>query len=678
LSEYDGKVELIFEHMDTRRIFTEKYFLELSKLFAVKYARKKIDVIICSDDHAFNFVLRFGKDLFPSVPVVFCSVSGYQPFMRTGLQMTGLEENIAIKPTLETALKLHGNTKGVAVITDMTQTGRSLKAKAKKVFDQYTQDLQFYYLENLTMEALSRKVSNLPQDTIVFLFIFTRDKAGRVFSHEENLQILSRHCSVPIYAVWEFYLGHGIVGGKLTSGEQEGIMAGKMALRVLLGEKASEIPLGKSPTQYIFDHHQLARFNITESSLPPKSIVVNKPFSFYQTYKSLIWAVVSVIAVLALVVLALIGNIMLRRRAERALRQSQARLSSIFTAAPVGIGLVSNRILKRVNDRICEMLGRKPEELLEQSARILYPSDEDFEFVGREKYRQISEYGTGTVETRWVRKDGECLDVLLSSTPLDPKDLSAGVTFTALDISERKQSERQRETLISELEAKNAELEQFTYTVSHDLKSPLITIKGFVGLLKKNMQRGKEKRVLEDMKRISDAAERMEQLLDDLLELSRIGRITSPSEGVPFGDLVQEALEMLAGELEARGITIEIGSGLPVIYGDRLRLRQVLQNLLDNAIKFTGDQQKPSIQVGAERVNNEEVFYVRDNGKGIDPKYHDKVFGLFDRLDPKTSGTGIGLAIAKRIVELHGGRIWIDSKGSDQGSTFYFTVPQVA
>ena len=475
--------------------------------------------------------------------------------------------------------------------------------------------------------------------------------------------------------MWEFYLGHGIVGGKLTSGEQEGIMAGKMALRVLLGEKASEIPLAKSPTQYIFDHRQLARFNITESSLPPKSIVVNKPFSFYETYKSLIWAVVSVIAVLALVVVALIGNILLRRRAEKALRQSQARLSSIFTAAPVGIGLVSDRVLKRVNDRICEMLGRKPEELLEQSARILYQSDEDFEFVGREKYRQISKHGTGTVETRWIRKDGESIDVLLSSTPLDPNDLSAGVTFTALDISERKQSERQRETLISELEAKNAELEQFTYTVSHDLKSPLITIKGFVGLLKKNMQRGKEKRIQEDMKRISDAADRMEQLLDDLLELSRIGRITSPSEGVPFGDLVREALEMLAGELEARGITIEIGTGLPVIYGDRLRLRQVLQNLLDNAIKFTGNQQKPSIQVGAERFNNEDVFYVRDNGKGIDPKYHDKVFGLFDRLDPNTSGTGIGLAIAKRIVEIHGGRIWIDSKGSGQGSTFYFTVP---
>ena len=678
ISQYEGKVELIFEHMDTRRIFSEEYFLELRKLFGIKYAERKIDVIICSDDHAFNFVLRFGKELFPNVPMVFCSVSGYQPFMREGRQLTGLEENIAIKPTLESALKLHGNTKAVTVITDMTQTGRALKVKAEKVFSEYAPRIQFHYLENLTMEELTKEVSQLSDDTIVFLFIFTQDRAGRVFSHEENLKILSRHCKVPIYAVWEFYLGHGIVGGKLTSGRQEGNMAGQMALRILQGEKASHIPLAKSPTQYIFDHTQLARFHITESMLPAESVVINKPFSFYETYKRLIWTVVSVIAVLALIVVALIGNIIQRRQAEQALRQSRATLNSIFSAAPVGIGLVSNRILKQVNDRICDIVGYDRQELLGQSARILYPSQEDFEFVGKEKYRQINEHGTGTVETRWLCKDGHVIDVLLSSTPLDPKDLSAGVTFTALDITERKQAERQREELISKLEAKNAELEQFNYTVSHDLKSPLITIRGFLGMLEKNLTKGDQGRIEADIKRISDAAIKMEELLEDLLELSRIGRFINPSEEIPFGDLAREAVEMVQGDLEARGVVIEIDSGLPIIYGDRLRLRQVLQNLIDNAAKFMGNQQKPLIQIGAETVRGDEIFYVRDNGQGIDPKYHDKVFGLFDRLDPDTQGTGIGLALAKRIMAFHGGRIWIDSQGQGQGSTFYFTVPTKA
>jgi PAS domain S-box-containing protein len=139
-------------------------------------------------------------------------------------------------------------------------------------------------------------------------------------------------------------------------------------------------------------------------------------------------------------IVAIIEDVTEQAQAEKALQESRARLQSIFRAAPVGIGLVSNRRLLRVNDRICEMLGRTRDELVGKSARVLYASDEDYEYVGREKYVQIRERGTGTVETHWQRKDGEILDILLSSTPLDTTDLSAGVTFTALDITERKRA----------------------------------------------------------------------------------------------------------------------------------------------------------------------------------------------------------------------------------------------
>jgi PAS domain S-box-containing protein len=132
-----------------------------------------------------------------------------------------------------------------------------------------------------------------------------------------------------------------------------------------------------------------------------------------------------------------------RKRAQEALCENEATLKSIFRAAPTGIGMVSNRVLKRVNDRICEMTGYSREELVEQSSRMLYPTDEDFEYVGREKYAQIRERGTGTVETQWKRKDGKILDVLVSSAPVDSNDLKAGVTFSALDITERKKAEKE-------------------------------------------------------------------------------------------------------------------------------------------------------------------------------------------------------------------------------------------
>jgi len=243
-----------------------------------------------------------------------------------------------------------------------------------------------------------------------------------------------------------------------------------------------------------------------------------------------------------------------------------------------------------------------------------------------------------------------------------------------LDITERKRSEAEREKLIQELEAKNAELERFTYTVSHDLKSPLITTKGFVGMLEQDLAQGNQELIAEDMQRISHATDTMERLLEELLELSRIGRIVNPPKEVAFSELVEEALALLSGEPNTQNIQFEVAPDLPVVTGDRIRLRVVLQNLIENSIKFMGNQSEPRIEIGCRQDKGENVFYIRDNGMGIDPRYHEKVFGLFDKLNSEAAGTGIGLAIVKRIAEVHGGRIWVESQGIGHGSTFYFTL----
>jgi len=256
-------------------------------------------------------------------------------------------------------------------------------------------------------------------------------------------------------------------------------------------------------------------------------------------------------------------------------------------------------------------------------------------------------------------------------------DLNGQVIGTASigdDITERTRAEREREALISELEAKNAELEQFTYTVSHDLKSPLVTIKGFLGFLKEDIAAGDTARFHADIERIGSAAEKMEQLLKELLELSRIGRKMNPPQEVRFEELAREAMELVHGQLEARAATIRIQPDLPLVYGDHQRLVEVLQNLIDNAAKFAGNQAHPQIEIGQHgEEGGKPIFYVKDNGIGIAPKHHEQIFGLFNKLDPNIEGTGVGLALVKRIVELHGGRIWVESE-SGRGSTFYFTL----
>ena len=253
------------------------------------------------------------------------------------------------------------------------------------------------------------------------------------------------------------------------------------------------------------------------------------------------------------------------------------------------------------------------------------------------------------------------------------QNLAARTVQRALERA--RSSEAQYRMLVSELEARNAELERFTYTVSHDLKSPLFTLRGYLDYMGRDARSGNLERLQADIGRSVDAADKMRRLLDDLLQLSRVGRIMSAPVDVPFADVAREALALARGRLDERGVAVTIGPDLPVVHGDRARLVEVVQNLVDNAAKFMGDEQKPAIEIGAREDGGEPVFFVRDNGIGIAPRHQERVFRLFDKLEAGGEGTGVGLALVKRIVELHGGRIWVESDGG-AGSTFCFTLPR--
>lgn len=249
-----------------------------------------------------------------------------------------------------------------------------------------------------------------------------------------------------------------------------------------------------------------------------------------------------------------------------------------------------------------------------------------------------------------------------------------GTTGISREITERKKAEFERETLIKELEAKNTELERFTYTVSHDLKSPLVTITGFLNYLEKSARAGDFDKFNQDLKRIHQAVEKMQTLLKDLLELSRIGRMMNDPVETSFGEIVREALAIVEGNIKANNVKIEFVDKDHKVFGDKIRLVEVLQNLIENAIKFMGNQPSPVIRIGSIVDSNRPItYFVQDNGIGIDPQFIDRIFGLFNKLDTDSPGSGIGLTLVKRIVEVHGGKIWVESE-LGKGSTFYFTL----
>ena len=355
-----------------------------------------------------------------------------------------------------------------------------------------------------------------------------------------------------------------------------------------------------------------------------------------------------------------------RRLAEGSLKESEERLRAILESTADGILAVdtngrviqSNRrfaalwqvppsLMKSGNDK--ELLDHVMGQLADPQAfltkvQLLYDSDD-------------------TAMDTLAFKDGRVYERF--SLPMVMEGVRIGRVWSFRDITEQRKA---REELLK----KNAELQRFTNTVSHDLKSPLVTIKTFLGYLEKDLDDAAA--VAKDLGYIHGATEKMERLLDELLALARIGHMRNDSATVPLQEVVGEALLLVAGQIAERGVQVEVTREPVWLHGDRVRLVEVFQNLLDNAVKYLGDQPDPRIEIGAVAEGGEVVLFVRDNGQGIDPRHKSKLFGLFEKLDPHTPGSGMGLAMVRRIVEVHGGKIEAQSEGLGRGATFRFTL----
>ena len=359
-----------------------------------------------------------------------------------------------------------------------------------------------------------------------------------------------------------------------------------------------------------------------------------------------------------------------RKRAEMALRESEAELRVILESTADGILAVDSKGEKviKANRQFAE-LWRIPQSLMDAgNNRVL------LDFVREQLsepdtfFKKVqSLYGTNAVATdTLVFKDGRVFEFY--TYPMIMDGVVIGRVWSFRNITARKRQEK-------ELSEKSSELERFTYTVSHDLKSPLVTVKTFLGYLEQDMTRPDKERVKQDVAYMHTAADKMGQLLDELLNLARVGRKSNPDERITFKELAQEAVRLVAGRISTGGAEVQVADAAVVLEGDRPRLIEIWQNLVENACKFMGNQPKPRVEIGVEQRGSETVFFVHDNGAGIDPRFQEKVFGLFEKLDPKGEGTGMGLALVKRIVEMYKGRIWVESPGLGQGANFLFTLP---
>ncbi len=268
---------------------------------------------------------------------------------------------------------------------------------------------------------------------------------------------------------------------------------------------------------------------------------------------------------------------------------------------------------------------------------------------------------------RWIKGRGK----VHFSVNGKPISMSGNVA----DITLEKQFGNEKEALFEQLKQTNHELEQFTYSVSHDLRSPLITIKEFIQVIQADLAENNLEGIKTDLGYMRKVADKMEMQLQGLLTLSRITSGKLVSERVNLQAVINEVSQLLGGHIHAKNIALVVHQNFPTIHGSKIRLIQLFQNLIENAIKFMGQQASPLIEVGHRRLHGQTTYFVRDNGIGISQNQQEIVFNLFHKLNQADDGTGIGLALVKKIVEMHQGKIWVHSEGSNKGTTFLFTLP---
>jgi two-component system, cell cycle sensor histidine kinase and response regulator CckA len=360
-------IEIFYEFMDTKRIFDEAYLAELAKLYQYKYRKRRFDAIISSDDHAFRFLLAHHEALFPQTPVVFCGVNYFKDDFIAGTDyFTGVVESFSIKGTIDGALAIDPEIRRIYAVVDQTVTGQANCKLLDAVIPKYAGRLQFKYITDKDMSQVQEAVSRLPDKSVVLLLSYTSDRSGNTFSLEQSAELVCSASNRPVFGFWDFYLNHGIVGGMLTTGIAHGSEAAKMALRIMDGEKPTDIPvLKESPNRYIYDYAQMQKFGISPEQLPAGSVVINRPLTFYRQYRTLVWQVTIAFGVSLIFSGILAFNLFRRRTAEAMLIKSEDKFRALVETTSDWIWEVDKQgRYTYVSPKVKDLLGYDPAEVV--------------------------------------------------------------------------------------------------------------------------------------------------------------------------------------------------------------------------------------------------------------------------------------------------------------------------
>jgi two-component system, cell cycle sensor histidine kinase and response regulator CckA len=683
------RVDLHIEYMDTKRFNNDRLFGAFRRFLSLKYGTQRPDIIITSDDDALNFMKRYHHELFPDAPVVFCGVNNVASALSAPKQhFTGLIEVLDIRDNIALAKKLFPQTGEIVVVTDGTPTGLGTRRMASEAEPGYP-DMTFTYLngENLTTGEMLARLGGLRKGSIVIAPAWYKDRNGKTFDNTSIYPLIAGASPVPVIANSSANLGLGLIGGKVNSGEIQGQYAAEQAVRILSGQATPlTIPVETSSlNRYMFDSRQLARFGIDESALPAGSIVIHRPFSFYETYRYLVWGVVAVFALFAAMIIALLVNINRLRDARGRLARSEEDLR--ITLHSIGDAVITtdtNGFITRMNP-VAESLT----EWLFQDAhgKPLHEVLHLINAVDRKKRPDPVTSVLASAATSFenatilVARSGAEYRIADSGAAIRNKDgKEVGVVLVFRDITSEYLMDVKRNQ-IRKLEA----LGQLAGGVAHDFNNMLTGIIGSSEIL--TLQLDTESPLRKYVNIILRASENAAALTRKLLVFSR--KETIEVKPMNVHESINNALSLLGHTLNKNiSIIRKFNAVAPMVEGDSSQIENSIINLGVNAgYSMPGGGQ---LAISTENVVLDDAYCqaspfdltpgpylkvdIKDTGSGIPSEMLHRIFEPFFTTKEVGKGTGLGLSAVYGIITEHRGCISVYSEVGT-GTEFNLYLP---
>ena len=653
------EIEVTTVYMDTKRIDNAAYLNSLAKLYTQQFEGRTFDLIIASDNTAFDFMIKYHESLFKNTPVLFCGINNFDKVLLEENSMkdymSGVAEDVDLEKNFELISKLHPKLKNLLIINDTSITGYAVKRDLRPIIEKYKNKFNIEYTDNLEINNLKEKVSNLDKENSVILFVLLfKDTTGKYFTYKQSFAQVKEVSQVPIYGLWDFYLDNGIVGGLLTSATGQGEAVSKMAIEFFEGKKISDIPIiEKSPNIYMFDYKELDKYNIDISSHTNNPTIINEPTTIYKEHSKLFMFTVLIIFILSTIVIILRANIQRREKLE-------LELSNRVEFDKVLLDTIPNPIYYKNIDG--KFLG------CNISFALLVSSSRD-EIIGKTAFdfftfkvasantlidkELLTTFSTSTSEFTFHTPSNEIKHIILNKAVYKNTDGTVGGIVCIMDdITERVQ---QKQFLIQQ--SKLAEMGDMIAAIAHQWNEPLVELSALVQDIQTSY-------LLNELKDgevndfVNDSMIQKKYMSKTLSDFRNFLKPSTKKKLFSISKALNEINEIIGKQVFYSNIEMTFNykneNEELLVYGYENEFKQVLLNLINNAKnkiveKNIDFRKKAQIKINIERSAYYNIIEIIDDGGAIDEKIINSIFDPY--FTTKETGTGFGLYMAKVIIE---------------------------